>query len=240
MIADWTQVSRNPVAPEVHAHIKQALKERCKGATFDDMDFLRSQIQGRTVLDIGVVEHDLGHIQSPDWKHGRIREWASQTLGVDILEQEVRYLQERGFNVVHVDATSEVDLGSRFERVVIGDVIEHVDTPVNLLRFAARHLEPGGLMILRTPNPYFYRYVWRVLREDTLIANAEHVAWISPCMALEIGRRAGLDLDQYWLIQPFGSNPLKRFVNSLRNLAFRNSDLFTAAFIYVYRKPLSE
>jgi 2-polyprenyl-3-methyl-5-hydroxy-6-metoxy-1,4-benzoquinol methylase len=59
---------------------------------------------------------------------------------LDILAPLVEELRGRGFNVRCVDATSDADLGERFEIVFAGDVIEHVDNAVALLRFAGRHL----------------------------------------------------------------------------------------------------
>ena len=55
----------------------------------------------------------------------------------------------KGFDFRHVDATSDVDLGDRFDRVFIGDVIEHVNDPVALLNFAKRHLQPNGRILVR-------------------------------------------------------------------------------------------
>lgn len=237
--ADWTRVSRNPVAPEVHDLLTRELSARLAAPAHDYMAFVREFVTGKRVLDIGVVEHDVSHMEAEGWKHQYLREWSDDVLGVDILAAEIDLLKQRGFRVVQADATSEVDLGERFERVVIGDVIEHVEKPVALLRFAARHLEPGGLILVRTPNPYFYGYLLRHLREESLISNAEHLAWISPSMALELGRRADLELEAYHQLQPFGSSPVKRLLNALRNLFFRRSDLFAAAFFYVYRQPLS-
>lgn len=235
--ADWTRISRNPVAPEVHALLQRALAARLAPPAYDYMAFLKDFVSGKRVLDIGVVEHDASHMEAEGWKHRYVVEWAADVLGVDILKEELEVLRERGFRVAHADATSDVDLGERFERVVIGDVIEHVENPVALLRFASRHLEPGGLIVARTPNPYYYGYLWRHLREDSFISNAEHVAWISLTMALEIGRRAGLELEAYHQLQPFGSTPAKRVLNALRKRLFPRSDLFAAAFFYVYCKP---
>lgn len=235
--ADWTRVSRNPVAPEVHVMLERALAARLAPPAYDYMAFLKEFVSGKRVLDIGVVEHDVSHIEAEAWKHRYVCEWAADVLGVDILEEELALLRERGYRVAHADATSDVDLGERFERVVIGDVIEHVENPVALMRFSARHLEPGGLIMARTPNPYFYGYLWRHLRENSFITNAEHVSWISPTMALEIGRRSGLELESYHQLQPFGSTPFKRVLNGLRKLIYPRSDFFAAAFVYVYRKP---
>lgn len=44
------------------------------------------------------------------------------------------------------------DLGRRFEVIVAGDVIEHMSNPGRFLDNCRRHLEPGGQLVLTTPN----------------------------------------------------------------------------------------
>ena len=48
------------------------------------------------------------------------------------------------------------------------------------------------------------------------LVNLDHVAWITPTMALELGRRSGLTLCAYHLMKPVA--PLKR---ALKRLAWR-------------------
>ena len=43
-----------------------------------------------------------------------------------------------------------------FETVIAGDVIEHVVNPMWMLCEANRVLKPGGMLIVSTPNPYYY------------------------------------------------------------------------------------
>ena len=44
------------------------------------------------------------------------------------------------------------DLSERFEAIVAGDVIEHMSNPGLFLDNCRRHLEPGGELLLTTPN----------------------------------------------------------------------------------------
>jgi SAM-dependent methyltransferase len=43
-----------------------------------------------------------------------------------------------------------------FDTVIAGDVIEHVANPMFMLCEANRVLKPGGMLIVSTPNPYYY------------------------------------------------------------------------------------
>lgn len=195
---DWTNLTRNPTDRLAIAQVAAYLASRREVVTSGNRGaYMVRHAADQTVLDIGVCEHTVDHAQSTGWMHRRIKEAARRVVGVDILEDMSAELRRRGYDVRCVDATSDVDLGERFERVLIGDVVEHVDNPVALLRFAGRHLAADGLVLVSTPNPHYYLNCRTVLRGKALVPNLEHVRWISPAYALEIGRRAGLHLIRY-------------------------------------------
>lgn len=233
---DWTRIDRNPVSPAVHTALRQALLRRRAGRALDLDSFIQSFVGGHSVLDIGMVEHDATHIASDHWVHRKLCRWARSVLGVDVLEEEIELLSRQGFNVRVADATSDADLGERFDRVFMGEIIEHVDRPVALLRFAARHLVPGGLILATTPNPLNFREIIANIREGLTVPNAEHVSWVTPAMALELGRRAGLDLYQYWLAQGRSRSLLKRPLHIARDLiAGKYSEFFTPQFLLIWQ-----
>src|ERR1043165_4901887 len=85
-------------------------------------EFIRARVVGKTVLDLGCVQHSLDRLfQAPDrWLHNVIRENATSVLGVDILEKEIAELQRMGYNMLAGDATT-LRLAERFDVVVCGD-----------------------------------------------------------------------------------------------------------------------
>lgn len=61
---------------------------------------------------------------------------------------------------------------------------------------------------------------------------------MTPSMALEIGDRAGLPLQAYWLLQPRG-NRRTGWLHRLRAVAgLAESELFTTKFLYLYSPAL--
>ena len=220
----WKDISRNPVSPEVHKFLLEELRQKKVITNTSHEDFLQKFVDGHSVLDIGVVEHDISHIQSASWKHRKLKKFAKNIVGVDILEEEISLLNKMGFDVRLVDATSKTDLGEKFERVVIGDVIEHVSNPVALLEFASRHLtnDGGGQIMVSTPNPFSIHFILRVVREGTFIANAEHISWITPTNALEIANRAGIYLKNYYILQP--RSLAKRLIKKILKIVLREDN----------------
>jgi len=149
----------------------------------------------------------------------------------------VRDLREQGYDARCVDATSDADLGERFDLVFAGDVIEHVDNAVALLRFAKRHLDPGGRLLVATPNPFSRKFYRRFRHEGVAMINLDHVAWITPTMALELGRRAGLALHAYHLVKP-----IARWKQPLKRLAWRfvPPEYTFADFLFEFRLPQAQ
>jgi 2-polyprenyl-3-methyl-5-hydroxy-6-metoxy-1,4-benzoquinol methylase len=184
---------------------------------------LLSRVCNKSCLDIGAIEHDLSHTEKPSWKHKQISEVASRVVGVDILEEFAQVLNQRGYDIRVCDATSDTYLGEKFDTVILGDVIEHVENPVNLIRFAIRHLNGGGEVIVKTPNPFYIDNFVKFARNRDPV-NFEHIAWYTPTMALEIARRAQCKLSAYVVFSR--KRPWKNM--------FPESDIFTRDFVYVY------
>lgn len=211
---DWTTVSDDPNHRDAKAAVRTWLKTAQRIQTDTDLlGHIEHLVRGKRVLDIGVVSHSARYFDLPDWRHGRIHKAASYCVGIDILEPLVNELNARGFNVRCMDATSEADLGERFDVVFIGDVIEHVDNAVLLLKFAARHLAPGGRLYVTTPNPFSRKFFRQFKRDGVMVTNLDHIAWISPTQAMELARRAGIALAAYHLVKPF--TPLALAVKQL-------------------------
>lgn len=217
MSFDWTRISDDPNNGTARTEMGKLLPTLRRVHTDTDLlGFVLDAARGMTVLDIGVVEHSARYIDREGWRHGRIAATAARCVGIDIIEALVGELNQRGFDVRCVDATSDADLGERFDLVFIGDVVEHVENPAALLRFAARHLAPGGRILVTTPNPFSRKFVRQFLREGVIVVNLDHMAWFTPTMAVELARRTGLDLTAYHLVKPMSGMKL-----ALKRLAWR-------------------
>lgn len=201
---DWTKITKNPIDGNVLAMAREYLLRRKTVISKMFMEHVKDEISGKRVLDIGICEHDFSFIDKENWRHKFMAGNSEYCLGIDILDDILEELKRRGYNVRKADATSEEYLGERFDVVFIGDVLEHVSRPVDLLLFARRHLLPEGKIFVTTPNPfYFYRF-WETIRDGVPMDNLDHVSYVTPTSALELGRRAGLELARYIFFK--GSN----------------------------------
>ncbi len=229
----WTDFDDNPVSPAVVRFLDEAMSTRVRPGRVGFRELLESAARGRSVLDIGCVEHDATHFDSEGWKHRWLKAAAKSIVGVDIVESGVNELNSRGYDIRLMDATSDADLGSRFDVVIIGDVIEHVSRPVDLLRFAGRHVVQGGRIYVSTPNPYYFQFMLRAARRGTMLANAEHVSWVTPTNSLELARRADLELVEYYPIVP-QTKKFRALSWALRRILGREPEILAWSYVYVF------
>jgi 2-polyprenyl-3-methyl-5-hydroxy-6-metoxy-1,4-benzoquinol methylase len=231
----WRQISNDPNCAEVKKFLADRLSAAYAGTLRDALVFTADFVRRQDVLDIGVVAHTIERTAAPDWKHGVIKRSARSVVGIDILEEPVKVLRSQGYDIRLIDATSDHDLGMRFSRIVIGDVIEHVNNPVSLLRFARRHLHPGGKILCSTPNPVFVGNILVGFKDGWFLPNADHMGWITPTMALEIGHRAGVSLSEIWHLRGAGITTFKRgIVKLIETAGLGEKELFVSSFYYVF------
>jgi SAM-dependent methyltransferase len=193
---DWRAVSTNPNDKAATLGMDAFLRAITSVEESARIDMILGFCAGFDVLDIGAGEHDPVYFSEVNWEHGLICRVAKRAVAAEIDPKLCEHYRARGFDFRCVDATSSSDLGERFDRVFIGDVIEHVNDPVALLSFAKRHLRPGGRILLTTPNPFAprFRKHQNQLRTRYVMANLEHTRWVSVSTMHELAWRAGLEL----------------------------------------------
>src|SRR5215469_16879418 len=85
----WHDLSSNPNDPKVMESRRVAIsKVRTERPIVDRIAYLCDLVAGKSVLDIGVVEHTRDAAISSDWLHGHLKRHAARCLGVDVLEEE--------------------------------------------------------------------------------------------------------------------------------------------------------
>jgi 2-polyprenyl-3-methyl-5-hydroxy-6-metoxy-1,4-benzoquinol methylase len=157
-------------------------------------NFILEYVRGKAVLDIGVVQHDVAAYEHPAWIHRHVAREAAACVGLDYLEEGVKFLQAKGYDVVQANA-EDFDLGRTFDVVVAGEIIEHLNNVGAFLTMVRRHLRPGGRLVITTPNPWFIGHGWECLFSDPA-ENPEHTAWFSMGMLRELLRRHSFEVER--------------------------------------------
>ncbi|MBU1016732.1 class I SAM-dependent methyltransferase, partial [Patescibacteria group bacterium] len=64
----------------------------------------------------------------------------------------LKIAKEKGFNVQSFDLNSPVTLSEKYDVAFLSQILEHVDSPINLLRFVNGSLKKGSKVIISVPN----------------------------------------------------------------------------------------
>lgn len=139
-------------------------------------EYIYPFVENSRVLDLGVVQHDIGKIEQDSWLHDMVVRHASSTTGIDIHEEGVEYLSNEGYNVEVANAEG-FEFAEPFETVVAGEIIEHLTNLDGFLTSIEESLVPGGHLIITTPNVFFFRRVYKILTEYRPPVNPEHTCW---------------------------------------------------------------
>jgi len=190
---DWRAVTKDPNDRHAWRAMDVFLRSITRVEDTSRQEMIVDFARGKDLLDIGAADHIQREVLG-GWEHGLMAKVAKKAVAADISREHCDYYNAKGFDFRFVDATSDADLGERFDCVFMGDVIEHVNDPVALLAFAKRHLRPDGRILMTTPNPFAPRVLRKRSGMRYVIANLEHTSWISVSTMHELAHRAGLEL----------------------------------------------
>ena len=86
--------------------------------------------------------------------------------------------------------TDLADQVGQFDLVIIKDVVEHLEKPLELLDHLIKFIRPGGFLYIRVPNRYAYPFHWAV---DT----KGHINHFTPGELKKIMANSGLKFHDY-------------------------------------------
>ena len=163
----------------------------------DKYSAIKSLCNGRKVLDVGCIGQD-ATMDSENWLHNIIRSVATSVTGVDISAEKIDKFNNLGYHMLqHSQLEKQNDM---YEVIIMADVIEHVNDPVDFLRFYARFLTDSGLMVVTTPNANRAVNFFSILFLNNYSVNVEHTCWFCPKTLYEVIRRSGMKFAEiYWL-----------------------------------------
>jgi 2-polyprenyl-3-methyl-5-hydroxy-6-metoxy-1,4-benzoquinol methylase len=154
------------------------------------LDMISKLPAGQKVLDIGCSGGRLADF---------VRRTGHHVTGIDYIE--VPGVRDRTDNFFKVDLVQGIppEIGSGFDVIIAGDVIEHLPRPTQTMREIERLLRPGGQVILSVPNfGHWYPRtralfgVWGYDRRGIL--DDTHLRFFSRRTLRRLVSRAGFDI----------------------------------------------
>jgi len=166
--------------------------------------FVMRYAHGKSVLDMGCVQHNPENYKSKFWLHKALCGVSTDLVGIDLYRDGVEYLRTLGYNIQVADVQN-FDLGRTFEVIVACDLIEHLENFDGFLECCKRHLAPGGRLLISTPNPWYWRNFLKAALSREVANNPEHTCWLCVRTLRQLVRRHGMDIGEV----VFGSRYLR-------------------------------
>ena len=127
------------------------------------------------------------------WLHSALVDAGFSVHGGDINEESLAKMRDAGYSVEYLDAQAINPEGEKFDAIVAGELIEHLENPGLFLRGCRSRLTAGGRLVLSTPNAFSPLNFLGYARRYDRWANPEHTCWFDPQTITELLRRNGFE-----------------------------------------------
>ncbi len=176
----------------------------------DRLDFLEDISKEKRIIHVGFADHIPlidSKISNGTWLHKRLIDVSNKCVGIDILQDSVTYVREKHkiSNLFCLDIIKDEPPASIANEVwdymIIGEVIEHIDNPVEFLDIIRQKYKPFVKNIIITvPNAFRWHNIRLIFKHQEFI-NTDHRFWFTPFTLAKIITQAGYDMDYYLLSQ---------------------------------------
>lgn len=165
-------------------------------------DILLDYVSGKSVLDVGCVEHEALYEKKRDWwLHGLIKKRAKSLRGVDYNHEAVKELQQKGYNICVADVEN-MDLHEQYDVVMAGELFEHLTNHRSFLEGVKRHLAPTGVFVASMPNANSLNYFIQTLVFGHEVDAWDHAAFFTPVTITVMLNKCGFTPTEIVLYQP--------------------------------------
>jgi len=181
-------------------------------ALYARTDKIIELVWGKSCLHVGCCDHIpliKEKISRKAWLHGLLEENCRRVVGIDINKDAVDYVNQEGFSAGEVYcadiaardfALPGVDM--KFDCILLGEIIEHVDNPSLFLRNVRENMEKQGFQgtyIVTVPNAFCMMRGGKYGRGIECI-NSDHRYWFTPYTIAKVLISAGITPKELWFV----------------------------------------
>ena len=204
---------------------------------FDRNGYFQKHIKGKTVLHIGCSDFPITQqrINDKNLLHQKLQESAEEIVGIDLSKVGISILKEHGFNNIFVMDAENIELSARFDFILAGDVLEHLNNPGMFLNKAKSLLNSDAEIIIGAPSALTINNikVWFFGREQV---HTDHTFYFSPkTLSALCARFDLLPTKLVFTVQPPGLFESAAFV-FFRKILLKLFRFMAPAFIMHFKK----
>ena len=127
--------------------------------------------------------------------HNKIKKCAASVTGIDISKEGVEFLKRKGYDIKLANA-EDFNLNQKFDVVVAGELIEHLANFEGFLNSVRKHLKDNGLLILTTPNMFYFKEALFLILRGFPPVNPEHTCYFDEVTLRQLLNRFGFSVEK--------------------------------------------
>lgn len=176
----------------------------------DRFSFLEDIVRNKKIIHLGCVDHlplIQAKIQTNTWLHSRLCNSAERCLGIDINKEGIEYLsRDLGYSdVLCMDIVADENhliLDEKWDFLVMGEILEHVDNPLLFLKgIAEKYRNNIAKIIVSVPNAFSWKNIMNTFLKKECI-NSDHRYWFTPYTLAKIVTLADMEIEQIEFCNP--------------------------------------
>jgi len=166
------------------------------------IDLITKLSVNKKIIHIGCVDHIpliKEKLSNNTWLHSLITEVADKVIGVDISQEGINYIKnEIGVaNVVCADITTdsipELE-GEQWDYMILGEIIEHVDNPIQFLNSILKKYKGiVNKIYITAPNIMVRNRFEHMINTSSELINTDHRFWFTPFTLAKVMTLAGFN-----------------------------------------------
>jgi hypothetical protein len=188
---------------------------------------ITEMIRDKNVIHIGCSDHIpviKQKISNNSWLHKLITDNAKNCVGIDIDRESIEFIKKETEyqNVFHGDILTdsfEVIDEKNWDYVVFGEIVEHLDNPVNFLKvFKEKYGEKVSKFIITVPSIYNI-HQFNNMKNYLEIINSDHRFWFTPYTIAKVLVSAGYKPDKISYANLLSLNVKELIIRKIKRIA---------------------
>lgn len=195
--------------------------------------------KNKKVLHIGCCDH-IPLIEEKrkkkQWLHGLLVENCSKVYGIDINSEGINYLKNNlGINNVECaniigEDSIEVIQNEKWDYIILGEILEHVDNPVEFLKkIVQKYNKNIEKMLITAPNIINVKRIMEFKKGNYEQINSDHKYWFTPFTIFKVAEKAGLNISnsELYFVDLYCEKKIKKLsINYLKNLLSKKEKIY--------------
>ncbi|AMK78700.1 MULTISPECIES: hypothetical protein [Methylomonas] len=175
------------------------------------IDSIKELAKNKSVIHLGCCDHFEvidDKIASNQWLQGIINDISTNSIGIDINQEAIKYLKDHyGYtNLIYADLLAEEvqEIKNQiWDLIFLGEIIEHLDNPILFLNsINSKYKNNIKKIAVTVPNIMSLAYGKQIYKLNELI-NSDHRYWFTPYTVLKVMHCAGIKPIELKFADPF-------------------------------------